>query len=122
MRGIRGATTASDCTSEAVLSATEELLRAMVDANSLDPSDVVAAFFTASPDLVADYPAAAARERLGWYQVPLHSSQEIDVPDGQVRCIRILILWNTGKSQREIRHVYLREAVGLRSRKGRAAK
>ena len=79
-------------------------------------------FFTASPDLSAEYPAAAARERLGWDQVPLHSSQEIDVPDGQERCIRILIFWNTEKTQREIKHVYLREAADLRSRKGRAAK
>ena len=116
MRGIRGATTASERSRESVFEATVELLEALVRENGVDPEDVAAVLFTASPDLSAEYPATAAREGMGWIYVPLLSSQEIDVPHGQERCIRILIFWNTDKSQREIRHVYLREAADLRSR------
>ena len=116
MRGIRGATTAAERTRESVLAATEELLRALVKENTVEPEDVAAVLFTASPDLSAEYPATAARVGLGWTYVPLMSAQEIATPHGQVRCIRILILWNTDKTQREIKHVYLGEAADLRSR------
>lgn len=115
VRGVRGATTAHGHSREAVLEATKELLTAIVDANGIDSSTVAAAIFTTSPDLVAAFPAAAARG-LGWEFVPLLDAQEIAVPDGQERCIRILVLWNTEKSQSEIRHIYLREAHNLRQR------
>jgi len=36
------------------------------------------------------------------------------VPGGLAHCIRILLLWNTVKSQQEIVHVYLHEAASLR--------
>ena len=116
VRGIRGATTAPERTSESVMAVTKELLLALVSENSVETEDIAAVLFTASPDLTVGYPATAARVGLGWTDVPLVSSQEIDMPGGQERCIRILILWNTDKSQREIKHVYLREATGLRSR------
>ena len=83
-RGFRGATTASDNTSLAIVEATEELLRAMVEANDLDPEYIAAAWFTTTPDLTAEFPATVARRRLGWTGVALMNSHEIDVPDGQV--------------------------------------
>lgn len=116
VRGIRGATTAPERTPESVMAVTEELLRALVSENSIEPEDIAAALFTASPDLTVGYPATAARVGLGWTYVPLMSAQEVATPQGQERCIRILILWNTDKTQREIKHVYLREATDLRSR------
>ncbi len=116
VRGIRGATTAPERTRDAVMDVTVELLQALVSENSLDSEDIAAVLFTASPDLAVGYPATAARVGLGWTNVPLVSAQEIAIPGGQERCIRILILWNTDKSQREIKHVYLREATSLRSR------
>src|ERR1041385_4822242 len=61
LRGLRGATTATANTSEAILEATEELLRALQDANGFEPGDVESAIFTSSPDLTAEYPARAAR-------------------------------------------------------------
>src|SRR5258707_7168507 len=64
LRGLRGATTATANTSEAILEATEELLGALRDANGFEPGDVESAIFTSSPDLTAEYPARAAR-RLG---------------------------------------------------------
>lgn len=122
VRGVRGATTASANERAAIIDATEELLRAMTDANAIDPEDLAAVHLTTSPDLVAEFPAVAARERLGWVYVPLINSHEMAVPHGQARCIRALMLWNTEKSQREIRHVYLRDAVNLRKDIAAAAK
>lgn len=97
------------------MEATQELIEALVDANGIAPEHIAAALFTTSPDLVSEFPAAAARA-LGWKHVPLLDAQEMAVPHGQERCIRILILWNTDKTQSQIRHIYLREAHDLRRR------
>jgi chorismate mutase len=68
---------------------------------------------TTTPGPTADW-TVAARERLGWRYVPLLNGHEMAVPHGQPLCIRVLMLWNTQKTQRDIRHVYLRGAVNLR--------
>lgn len=115
-RGFRGATTASANTRAAIIEATEEMLRALVDANDLDPEYVAAAWFTTTPDLTAVFPATVARRRLGWTGVALMNSHEIGVPDGLPMCIRVMVLVNTEKRQDEIQNVYLRGAVSLRDR------
>ena len=113
IRGIRGATTAEDNTPESILAATRELLVAIITANDLRPDDVASAIFTTTLDLNAEYPARAART-LGWEDVALLCAHEMDVPHGLKKCIRILIHWNTTARVDEVRHVYLRGAVGLR--------
>jgi chorismate mutase len=113
LRGLRGATTATANTSEAILQATEELLRALQTANGFAPEDVESAIFTSSPDLTAEYPARAAR-RLGWTDVPLLGAAEVAVPGGIPRCIRVLLHFYSAKAQRELKHTYLREAAKLR--------
>jgi chorismate mutase len=113
VRGIRGATTVAEDTAEAILSATEELVREIVGANGLEPADVASALFTVTPDLHAEFPAAAAR-RMGWTMVPLLNFTEIGVPGRLQKCIRVLVHVNTERSQAEMVHVYLREAVALR--------
>lgn len=113
LRGLRGATTATANTSDAILEATEELLRALQEANGFDPGDVESAIFTSSPDLTAEYPARAAR-RLGWTEVPLLGTAEVAVPTGLTRCIRVLLHFYTTKPQRALKHMYLREASKLR--------
>ena len=113
IRGVRGATVAAANTSEAIHAATRELLLAMVDVNGLDPAEVASLIFTVSPDLTADYPALAARQ-LGWSDTAMLCAQEIAVPGGLARCIRVLIHWNTDKRPDEIRHVYLHAATQLR--------
>jgi chorismate mutase len=115
LRGLRGATTATANTSDAILDATEELLAALRDANGFEPADVESAIFTSSPDLTADYPARAAR-RLGWTDVPLLGAAEVNVPSplGLPRCIRVLLHFYTSKSQRALKHMYLRDAAKLR--------
>lgn len=113
VRGIRGATTVERDESEAILGATEELVREIVAANDIDPADVASALFTVTPDLRAEFPAAAAR-RMGWTMVPLLNFTEIGVPGRLEKCIRILVHVNTVRTQNEMVHVYLREAVALR--------
>jgi chorismate mutase len=115
VRGVRGATTADSNTREAVVEATAELLHKMLDSNGIDPDDLAAVQFTTSPDLVAEFPAVAAREKLGWKYVPLLNAVEIDRPGAQARCIRILMFWNTDSAQRDVKHVYLKDAVNLRA-------
>lgn len=112
-RGIRGATTVEANTAEAILDATGELLAAMGEANGLAAEDIASAVFTVTADLDAAFPAQAARQ-LGWHQVPLLDALEIPVPGSLPRCVRVLLHWNTSRSQAEIRHVYLRGAAGLR--------
>jgi chorismate mutase len=113
LRGLRGATTATANTSEAILEATEELLAALQQANGFAPEDVESAIFTSSPDLTAEYPARAAR-RLGWTDVPLLGTAEVAVPAGLQRCVRVLLHFYTSKSQRSLKHMYLRGAAKLR--------
>jgi len=113
LRGLRGATTAAANTSDAILDATAELLRALQHANGFKPEDVESAIFTSSPDLTAEYPARAARG-LGWLDVPLLGAAEVAVPDGLARCIRVLLHFYTTKPQRELKHTYLRGAAKLR--------
>jgi chorismate mutase len=112
-RGVRGATTAESNTREAILASTRELLALMIRRNGIDPVDVASATFTTSPDLDAEFPAFAARQ-LGWLEVPLLCGNEMAVPDSLPRCVRILIHWNTDRTQSEIEHVYVRDAVKLR--------
>ena len=114
VRGIRGATTANSNEKDEVFNATSELLAEIVKANEIDDADdIAAAFFTTTPDLNADFPAAAAR-LMGWTHVALMDAVEIDVPGSQSQCIRTLILVNTEKRADEIVNIYLREAANLR--------
>jgi chorismate mutase len=112
-RGIRGAITVEADSADAIVAATRELLASMVETNDVAVSDIASAIFTVTPDLTAAFPAQAARE-LGWRHVPLLDAQEVPVPGSLPRCVRVLILWNTERSQEEIRHMYLRDAASLR--------
>ncbi|NDJ78786.1 MAG: chorismate mutase [Chloroflexi bacterium] len=112
-RGVRGAINVAENSRDTILDATRELLQAMIDANAILPDDVASAFFTTTMDLTAEYPAVAARQ-LGWYDVPLLCGHEMDVPHGLAKCIRILVMWNTTLGPRDIKHIYLRDAVTLR--------
>lgn len=112
-RGIRGATTVEANTREAILQGTRELLLQLIEANGVRTEDIGSAIFTTTPDLNADFPALAARE-LGWHDVALICGHEMSVPGALSRCIRVLIHWNTPKSQQEIVHIYTKGAVNLR--------
>ena len=114
LRGIRGAICVSEDQPNAILEATKTLLGAILEANpGLHSEEIASGFFTTTEDLSTAYPAQAARE-MGWGEVPMICSQEIPVPDGLPRCIRVLLQWNTELSQRDIHHVYLGAAASLR--------
>jgi chorismate mutase len=100
-------------TSEAIHEATQELLREILGRNGLTADDLVSIIFTATEDLVADFPAYAARG-IGLSHVPLLCAREIPVEGSLQSCIRVLVHCYA-PAGREIRHVYLREARQLRT-------
>lgn len=113
VRGVRGATTVTANTPEALLDATRELLARLVEANGIAIDDIGSVLFSATADLNAAFPAAAARQ-LGWNDVPLLCFHEMDVPEALPMCLRVLIHWNTDRAPAAIRHLYLRGAHALR--------
>ncbi len=114
VRAIRGATTVTVNTIEAIREAVTELLEAIEIHNSLDPDDIVSIIFTATQDLDAIFPAAIARERPHWQNVPLLDVQQMHVAGSLEKCIRVILHVNTPKLQSEMQHVYLQGAKNLR--------
>ena len=112
--GIRGATTVEENSSEAILGATKELLQCIMEENEIDKSQVAAVWFTTTQDLNAEYPALAARQ-LGWMNAALLCAHEMIVPKGLPMCIRVLLLVNTEKRPQDLKYIYLKGAVGLRT-------
>lgn len=112
VRAVRGATSAAENTAEAILECTTELLAEVLERNGLTADDLISIIFTATADLTAEFPAVAARVA-GLTTVPLLCTSEISVPGSLGRCIRLL-LHCTAPVDRQIHHVYLREARVLR--------
>jgi chorismate mutase len=114
VRAIRGATTTSENTVEAIREAVTELLDDLEAKNQLDPEEIISAIFTTTQDLDAIFPAAIARKRPHWDKVALLDVQQMHVEGSLKRCIRFLIHVNTPVSKAEIYHPYLRGAKNLR--------
>lgn len=110
---LRGATNVQDNDAAEILSATTELMKAIMERNELRPEDVVSCLFTATHDLDAEFPAVAART-LGFDRVPLLCTQEIPVPGSMAKVIRVLIHYHAA-SDHEPDHVYLRDTRSLRA-------
>lgn len=113
-RGIRGATTVETNSKEAVLEATRELLKLLIDANDIKPENIAYALFTTTRDVNAEFPAVAARQ-LGWTEVALMCGHEMEVPGATRGVVRIMILLNTEKSFEEIKHIYIKGAANLKA-------
>ena len=114
IRGIRGATTVTADEPDLILQATRELLEEILAENEgMKTDDIASALFTVTDDLASTFPAQGARQ-MGWGLVPMMCAREIPVPGSLPRVIRGLVHWNTEVSQKEITHVYLRDAVKLR--------
>lgn len=114
VRAVRGAITVDRDEPVLIREAVTEMLEALLEDNDLAPTDLISAVFTATPDLVSEFPAHAAR-LYGWTDIPLLCAQELPVPGALTRCIRVLVHCETRLAKHEIRHVYLRNAVLLRS-------
>ena len=113
VRAIRGATRLSADDPAEMSEAVVELVTAMLERNDVDRADLISAIFTATPDLVSMFPAAAARG-LGLGDVPLICAQEIDVAGALTRVVRVMAHVETDLPRAEIAHVYLRGAEVLR--------
>jgi chorismate mutase len=110
---LRGAIQVEANESEAIRSATAELLGELISRNGLDPERMVSCLFTCTDDLDAEFPAVAARE-LGLNSVPLLCAREIDVPGAMPRVIRVMVHYYAPADHRPA-HTYLGEAQNLRT-------
>lgn len=111
--GLRGATTSSANTQEAIRAAVRELMDALVSRNALLPEQIVSVTFSVTADLDACFPAAEARQREGWDGVALLDCQQMVVQGDLSRCIRVLAhAWLP--ADRTPQHPYLAEASRLR--------
>lgn len=114
MRGIRGAITINENTENDVFSAARWLVTTMCRKNGVSPEDIGAVIFSATEDITAAFPAAGARQIPGFDFVPLFDTRQIAVKDSLPLCIRALMLVDTDKSQKDIKHIYLGGATNLR--------
>ena len=113
VRAIRGAVQVDSDQREAIIEGTAELVAEVLTRNELTTDDVISVLFTATPDLTAEFPALAAR-KIGFHDVPLLCTVEIDVPGAMPRVVRLMMHVETARTRSEIRHVYLRGAKALR--------
>ncbi len=114
MRGIRGAITIKNDTEAEIVAAVRWMVTEMIRHNGVKPEDVGAVILSATEDITAAFPAAGARQIPGFDAVPLFDTRQMAVEDSLPLCIRALVLADTDKAQKDIRHVYLGEAALLR--------
>lgn len=113
VRAIRGATTLERDEREHLHERTQELVEAMLQGNEITSQDVISVYFTCTPDVVSDFPAAAARQ-MGFGAVPLMCAQEMAVPGALRLVVRVMMHTEMDRPKDEVAHVYLHEAVSLR--------
>lgn len=114
VRAIRGATTVSENSVAAIREAVIELLDELETRNQLDPHEIISMTFSVTKDLDAIFPAAIARERPFWQNVPLLDVQQMYVAGSLEKCIRFLVHVNLPSDQTQVYHPYLRGAENLR--------
>ena len=95
-KGIRGAITVAENSSEAIGAATIKLLQEMMCKNKIETDMISHVVFTLTNDLNADFPAKYARINLKWKDVPMMCFHELDVPNSLQKCLRVLIVVNCG--------------------------
>lgn len=113
---LRGAITCDENTKSEIDSKTQRLVREMLERNEIDHDDIVSMIFTATDDLTAEFPAAAARA-IGLGDVPLLCARELGIEHGKPRCIRVLMHFQSEQGARDrgsLHHVYLGGARTLR--------
>lgn len=112
-KGIRGAITVENNTSEDIEKATIKLLEALVERNKIELNLISHVIFSLTSDLNAAFPAKYARINLDWKNVPMMCFNEIDVPNALEKCLRVLIVINCSENF-EPEFVYLEGAENLR--------
>ncbi len=114
-RGIRGAISVDNNDKKSLESATVELINEMIKENNIDTKNISFAIFTLTKDLDCDFPAKYARLNCNFQKVPMMCYNECDIKGAIEKCLRVLLVVNTVKTQEEIKHVYLKEAKKLRT-------
>ncbi|CAA9352777.1 MAG: Chorismate mutase II [uncultured Nocardioidaceae bacterium] len=114
VRAVRGATQLEEDAREHMLGRVAELVTEVMSANLLSVDDFISVVFTATSDLVSDFPAYAAR-RLGFGEVPLLCARELEIDGSMPRVVRLLAHVETDLPRAEVTHVYLHGAASLRS-------
>ncbi|HEX7715933.1 MAG TPA: chorismate mutase [Marmoricola sp.] len=114
VRAVRGATQLVSDTREEMLDRVAEMVTEVMTANGLDVEDFISVIFTATSDLVAEFPAYAARQ-LGFGEVPLLCARELEIEGSMPRVVRMLAHVESDVPRAEITHVYLHGAASLRT-------
>ncbi|MEG0258938.1 MAG: chorismate mutase [Lysinibacillus sp.] len=114
IRGLRGATTIESDKQELVWDETVKLVQEVVAANNVTPDDIASIIISTTPDITSAFPARAVRLMEGWQYVPVMCMHEMNVPDALPLCIRVLVHANVEIAQKDVRHLYLNEAMKLR--------
>lgn len=109
---LRGANSVAANDRDAILDATDVLIRELMSRNGLAVDAFVSCIFTLTPDLDAEFPAVAAR-RMGFDRVPLLCAREIPVPGALGSVIRVLAHYHADPDHVP-QHVYLGAAQSLR--------
>ncbi len=120
VRAIRGATQLDVDERDHLLDRTTELVRTVLEDNSLGSDDIISIVFTATSDLHSEFPAYAARQ-LGLVDVPLMCTRELEIEGGMPRVIRLMAHVETDLARADVTHVYLHGAANLRRDLARVA-
>jgi chorismate mutase len=113
VRAVRGATQLDEDSREHMLDRVAEMVLDVMESNGLEVDDFISVIFTATSDLVSEFPAYAAR-RLGFGDVPLICARELEIAGSMPRVVRMMAHVETDLSRREVTHVYLHGAANLR--------
>ncbi len=113
VRAIRGATQLDADSREHMLERVAEMVTDVMEANGLGVDDFISVIFTATSDLVSEFPAYAAR-RLGFGDVPLLCARELEIEGSLPRAVRMLAHVETDLPRADMTHVYLHGAAALR--------
>jgi chorismate mutase len=114
VRAVRGATQLDQDVREHMLDRVAEMVLDSMSANGLEVDDFISVIFTATSDLVSEFPAYAARQ-LGFGEVPLLCARELEIAGSMPRVVRMLAHVETDLPRSDITHVYLHGAAALRS-------
>lgn len=114
VRGIRAAATVEANNASEIKEVTLEMVSRLVQENEVNPEDIASVLITVTNDLDEAFPAQAIRQLPGWELVPLMCALEVPVKGSLQKCVRLMVLVNTEKTQQDIKHIYLGGAKALR--------
>ena len=117
VRAVRGATQLDEDNREQMLQRVSEMVLDVMASNGLEVDDFISVIFTATSDLVSEFPAYAARQ-LGFGEVPLICARELEIAGSMPRVVRMMAHVETDLPRAEMTHVYLHGAAALRKDQG----